>query len=877
MKSSIVTRFFFAVVLLGLMTAWTFVSAHAVGEDWLTGYVPRFRSSHADSAAWLGYAGPARRILSLHGAWQAREIPSATNHDVTVPGAYAFQGEINFTRTFELDSAMNGLHLSLVALGISNRCRIYLNNEFLESHAGGHVPFHVNLPAGILHFEGPNEISITVDSRLAPRNTLPLQHDPELPASVGGIHRDIFIVAKPRLSIQEVMLQVESISQPSPRTMLVSCKIAQFGVHELADETANSLTVTAQVLDSERNSPLTRTARTEVTRAGENITAQLNVPLQNVQRWSPAKPALYHLKLTLLEGRRVIDHQVLTFGLSRMGVDERGFLVNDEHIRLQGIDYYDNGLGAPVDWNKDVESIKAMGANAVRVAGYPPAPQFLASCDREGLLVFIEIPLSIVPGTILQNDDFADLVRQYLEELYAMTRLHPSAAAIGLGIDFDNEHGAAAEFLAKMRSISTRPNPLPVYLVQSKLPQGRLAASVDFIMLHDSDASLSDLENVEPPPGPRFLSVGVPLRDLPLPASSREPQASQPGHGGHWDVPVAVQELQAYEITKILSLLQEKGRSHGVFINSLTDWRATHNSTVFGWQKAGAWNLTGMLNLDRSPRLVRDAVAASFRQAQAKRVAVNLFEPEAPVAYPLVGISLILVFLFIYNRDRRLSGNLRRIFFYSHGFFAELRDNRKVSNWHTFFLSFIISVILGVLSSAIAFYLRSNRSVSDLFDLVFGAEWVKELFIRLSWEPALSIPFFSLFWYLWFIGLILLLKISSVILGRRLRLHQFHTLVFWTGANFLWLLPIIPIYHRLLEHADWFSVAMLLVLLFVVWFCLRLLKGLKLLVNLSLLRTGTLAIILVVLIVGGLAFHLQEEKAFFDYVPMYWRVFNASW
>ena len=127
-----------------------------------------------------------------------------------------------------------------------------------------------------------------------------------------------------------------------------------------------------------------------------------------------------------------------------------------------------------------------------------------------------------------------------------------------------------------------------------------------------------------------------------------------------------------------------------------------------------------------------------------------------------------------------------------------------------------------------------------------------------------------------FIFLTLVLRITSFVLGQDLPFGQFFTLVFWSSANFIWLLPIVPIYFRIISQTAWAASAILVLFLFVLWACGRLLQGLKVVYSLSFFKVGILTMILFAVILGGVGWHYNVKYALFDYVPIYRQIIAIS-
>jgi len=168
--------------------------------------------------------------------------------------------------------------------------------------------------------------------------------------------------------------------------------------------------------------------------AGE---AAVEFVIPRARTWSPAQPALYDMKVRLLEGAREVDAISERFGVRSIETRDRELLLNGQPLRVRGVNRYNEFPGrgpaaGEAAIRADLAAIKAAGANLVRVH-FPQTPATLRIADELGLLLMEEVPLNWWRASwhppappAYQNDRIIDSAERALERMVWRDVNHPS-------------------------------------------------------------------------------------------------------------------------------------------------------------------------------------------------------------------------------------------------------------------------------------------------------------------------------------------------------------------------------------------------------------------------------------------------------------------
>jgi len=121
--------------------------------------------------------------------------------------------------------------------------------------------------------------------------------------------------------------------------------------------------------------------------------------IQNIRLWSPEEPNLYRLKFILSDEKSaVIDELESYLGLREVKVKDGRVILNGKPVYqklalVQG--YYPPGIYSPANddaFRKDLELLKEMGFNGLRMHQKIEAKRYYYWADKLGLLVWEEMP-----------------------------------------------------------------------------------------------------------------------------------------------------------------------------------------------------------------------------------------------------------------------------------------------------------------------------------------------------------------------------------------------------------------------------------------------------------------------------------------------------
>ncbi|MFH0262890.1 beta-galactosidase subunit alpha [Vibrio barjaei] len=204
----------------------------------------------------------------------------------------------------------------------------------------------------------------------------------------GGIFRDVYLVGKELLHVQDVSIRTDFNDDYSQATL--SCALL---LENLAAVLNDTVSISYELKDHQHNIATGNIDRISVRGSTK---ADFTIDVEEPIHWTPENPHLYQLFLTLKNSQgEIIEVIPQRVGFRDIKVRDGLFYVNNQYVMLHGVNRHDNDhlKGRAVGMarvEKDIILMKQHNINSVRTAHYPNDPRFYELCDIYGLFVMAE-------------------------------------------------------------------------------------------------------------------------------------------------------------------------------------------------------------------------------------------------------------------------------------------------------------------------------------------------------------------------------------------------------------------------------------------------------------------------------------------------------
>ncbi len=282
------------------------------------------------------------------------------------------RGTCTYKKTIPMPPHSENQDVYLQFHGANASTTVIFNGQTLGVHHNGYSTFRFKVTDLL---KENNEVCVKVDNSIN-ETVYPQTADFTF---YGGIYRDVewLIVSKDHFDLDYY---------------------GGYGIQisSTVDNTSGKVHVKSDVTNGEVNVSILDANQNEV---AQGLGTDIYLDIENVHLWDGIKdPYLYEVVASLYVDGTKVDEVTTKHGVRTFHIDpDKGFFLNGRSYPLHGVSRHQDrkGLGNAITlemMEEDMEMIREVGANTIRLAHYQHHQYFYDLCDKYGMVVWAEIP-----------------------------------------------------------------------------------------------------------------------------------------------------------------------------------------------------------------------------------------------------------------------------------------------------------------------------------------------------------------------------------------------------------------------------------------------------------------------------------------------------
>ena len=315
-------------------------------------------------------------LFRYHDGTEKRvDIPHTWNNiDGQDGGNDYFRGTCVYEKSFRAPTLTAEERLYIEFNGVNASARVVLNGKEIIKHDGGYSTFRADITD---YIKLDNHLVVEVDNSVNDR-VYPQKADFTF---YGGIYRDVKLIV-----VNKYHFDLDYYG---------GCGLAV--CPEIGGEDAAIWVRTYHNAENGRVDVILKDADGKIVGRGDDNDE--TIVIEKVHLWHGIEdPYLYTAEAVLYVDGRATDKVSTSFGCRSFRIDpDKGFFLNGRSYPLRGVCRHQDwkGIGNAITkehHDKDMELIREVGANTIRLAHYQHDQYFYDLCDKYGMVVWAEIP-----------------------------------------------------------------------------------------------------------------------------------------------------------------------------------------------------------------------------------------------------------------------------------------------------------------------------------------------------------------------------------------------------------------------------------------------------------------------------------------------------
>ena len=366
--------------------------------------------------------------------WSQVELPQCFNaRDAVDPDTNYYRGQGWYRANLKLGNPFPNGRTLLHFEGAGQKSKVFIDTDQIGGeHVGGYDEWIVDITEAAAEAQVNQQNKNGIPLAIVCDNSRDLEMLPSDFSDFnlyGGLYRYVNLVYVPAVSMERVHI-APVLNRDGSADVRVGGQLYN------PASASDSLNIALRVFDPSGKSVHSSAQKLSAWN-GELELAKFTIP--KPQLWSPSTPSLHRCEVTLSgpQGEMTTSER---FGIRQFKFVTHGpFKLNGERLLIRGTQRHEDhaGLGAAMTEDlirKEMQMIKDVGANFIRLAHYQQSRIVLDLCDELGIMVWEEIPWC---RSGIGNDAWQQQAHRMLRNMIDQHYNHPAVILWGLGNEDD--------------------------------------------------------------------------------------------------------------------------------------------------------------------------------------------------------------------------------------------------------------------------------------------------------------------------------------------------------------------------------------------------------------------------------------------------------
>ncbi len=785
-----------------------------------------------------------RKIILLNDNW-IYEVDGKT-HKANVP-IFLEDKNVTLRKRFRLENKSDVYIYYLSFRRINGLQEIYFNDERIPFDPIDIEKLSFRIPSNIVKDDGENFIKLILSKKLKYKEQNVLASKIELAEKNFGIVGDVLFEILPSISFTD--LSVMPSLDENFLTGIVNYKFELSSFKHIQPDSVKKLTVQIEVVDNQ-NLTVVNSIQEEIQFKGNSISFSGNLFIKNPNLWSISNQSFYTIRLKLYRDNTFVDEISSHIAFKRIGIKDSKIFLNNKPLVIRGLTYFETDKKDKYNfqdgiYKRDISLIKELNANAIFVKNSLPSYELISECEKNGILVFVDLDSKIYPSKYYQR--YLSSKKRKLNFIISEYSKFGCFAGVNLG---DIGKGESSSWINSLKNIRDSLNSNILIFAESYELRDQNLNSVDFIAYNVLHKSFSEVE--------KFIKE---FNDEKFSLISSVGYNHGINEKEGYLNPYSA-EAQAKYLSDVLEILLEKNISFSV--HTFADYRLPYHSIIAGKYDNRLMKF-GLVNEFRDKKKLSFQVFKNYmNESKLPLIMQGNYTESATMIFIVSGLLFLALTIITINSTHRFRENVSRAVLKTYNFFSDIRDGWFISSFHSMILALIVALSSSLTYSSLVYYWKDNIAFEKFISL-FNSNLLFEFFSYVAWRPIELIFYFTLITLFIMILLTVSIKFFNLFVKNKIFFNHAFLILIWSAIPYLILIPLGMVAFKILSQHKYNLLIYLIIFLFHLWVLVRILKGISIVFEVKKIRVYSVAVLFLLAVFAGLILYLQVNYSSLDY------------
>ena len=255
-------------------------------------------------------------------------------------------------------------------------------------------------------------------------------------------------------------------------------------------------------------------------------------------------------------------------------------------------------------------------------------------------------------------------------------------------------------------------------------------------------------------------------------------------------------EGQAKYFDDIISLVRGTGMG-GFIFNSMFDISGDFAPLYSGFSDENNYHIGILPSDDTENRIGYNVIKSRLKLDKNTAIPIGTKSEGAPLFFIIAALLISVIIALLINSKRKFREDASRALLRPYNFYADIRDQRIMSGFHSIILMLLLAGSNALLISILLYYLKNNILLEKLI-IAFGNYELSSIVAYLAWHPEKAFIYIYAATIVVFLIISSVVHISSFFVKTRVLFSSIYSVLIWALLPLALLIPLQAVLYRVL-------------------------------------------------------------------------------